>query len=259
MNNQKLIGAKLFALLLCLSSAAFANPWSKHSNLPKVEDQFRRLGGDPKSLYQAVYFLHQFGGREFFYHRDWTVRLRKLPSVFVIQDLNITTDELRLFAINLRLGTVDAFFSTHGTGKGLMKNTYKKASFFSNQPQSNLTPTGFHLIGEKMSFRENSWAFRLYGIEEEKNHHSLIRGILLHPSSYVKEEYGVTGNTLGCVGVSWSAWNDIEASLLPADSGSTFLYNYGPYEKRQAPTYVGENLMLKNLNQSQIKDDNYGY
>lgn len=151
---------------------------------------FRRMGGDPVALQQALCFLNKNKDKRFRakgtagYPMGMGITNQRYIT---INHLTKSSKELRLFVIDLEEGKIKAYKSAHGRGTEERKNgTFSK--YTSNEKDTWLSPRGFFLTGRKYIPQDQSgWdrAMRLHGLQAGVNDKSYERGIVMHPVKYV--------------------------------------------------------------------------
>lgn len=118
-------------------------------------------------------------------------------SVISIIDFTKTSDQKRLFVINLHTGRL--LFNTwvsHGRNSGL-----SKAALFSNEQSSYKSSLGFY-VTENTYQGKHGYSLRLKGEEAGINDRAEERGIVMHAADYVNESFiksrGYIGRSEGC-------------------------------------------------------------
>lgn len=118
-------------------------------------------------------------------------------SVISIIDFTKTSDQKRLFVINLNSGKL--LFNTwvsHGRNSGL-----SKAESFSNDRSSYKSSLGFY-VTENTYQGKHGYSLKLKGEETGFNDNAEGRGIVMHAADYVNESFikdrGYIGRSEGC-------------------------------------------------------------
>ncbi|MFM7839363.1 MAG: murein L,D-transpeptidase catalytic domain family protein, partial [Chitinophagaceae bacterium] len=141
----------------------------------------------------------------------------------------------RLFVIDLDLE--ELLFNTwvtHGRNSGALLPQY-----FSNKPRSKKSSLGFFVTGAPYN-GSNGYSLRLQGLEPGFNTNAGMRGIVVHGSRYVGEDYieqkGTVGRSLGCPAVP----AEISESLINTIKEGSCLFIYHP-----SPNYLLRSTILK--------------
>lgn len=253
------------------------------SSREKLMLNYKKLGGDPTALKQALCFYDKNKESTFeakgdpSKHKGITLGLK---NVITINDQNKESSTNRLFVLNLETNEVESYFTGHGYGKdkkavqdytpsnpGQFKyNPYLKAPEFSNTNASYLTPRGFFITGNRSSrvpSKEKSWPYimSLYGVQKGINDNSFLRTIYMHPflgtdnsklSSNMDNSPLLTSNpqslTKGCTNLPPEhASKIIDQIKGEGAKGGSLYYTYTPIEKEAGDDYCGgTGLMYKN-------------
>lgn len=248
------------SLLLLISSSAFAIPHDLYDN-------FEKLGGDPLSLRQALCFFNKHKDSYFYTNdEDYNYQISiEIERYIGIYDLTRPSTFKRFFVLDLETGLVESYQSGHGIGRDDRKNTIELASYFSNDFESYLTPTGFIISGNRY-YRRFDNGVRLHGIQEGINNNSLFRGVVLHyyskpegaPKASSDDEDPVlwgppTRSSLGCTQVTKMYWDEIAEIFMGGvetitpipNTGGALIYHYSPSERDLGEDYCGHNLLLE--------------
>lgn len=250
----------------------FAPQVSTHD---KLKENFAQAGGDPVALEQALCFLERNQDKTFLADRSATGHERGLrlnnKRYVTINDLTKDPGQKRLFVLDLETGEVHNYLSSHGGGTSEHgKNLWGRAPrYFSNEADSNLSPSGFFLTGNRYTPGDKDWNYgmRLHGVQKGLNDESYYRGIVLHSFKYTPN-----GRTQGCVGVKdertareimdmiksgeegtssmTETYTDQEGNeMIGYPQNHSLFYNFSPYEKEKRRAYCGNDpayeLMLK--------------
>ena len=119
-------------------------------------ENYLKLGGNPKAFFHATCFLDRFNGHKF----EMGSGKRKFVHLqgpqengsgcnFLINDYTKPSSKKRLFSINQCTGEVVVMPSAHGGGVGDERNSRDLPKHFSNSRGSNLSPTGFFILGKE--------------------------------------------------------------------------------------------------------------
>lgn len=192
-----------------LLAAAETVPWNQ------IETKFARLGGSAHALKQVRCFYDHLAFSEFnapkptdprFESRCYSHRTIGIGSTryFAIIDYTKSGLSRRFYLVDRETGKVEVFAVAHGRYKsghinifgGHLKNTLKRARYFSNEIDSNASSTGFFITGVKYS---GNWgkSLVLHGLEKGVNHNACERAIVIHGSDYVSLNSAL-GMSSGC-------------------------------------------------------------
>lgn len=252
----------LLLTLLSLQSFAFSEY--------EITENFTKLGGDEDAIAQALCFYSRYQGKKFKRKIDGKVRRTGKTRItnrdyIAIADLTKTSDFKRFFLVNLKTSEVRAYYSTHGSGnEDDIFNEPLFAEYFSNEHNSNLTPRGFHISGERIaSSRGWKWHMKLDGVEAGVNDNSRDRTVVFHSgvASYdsniikvrpgiassndedpvLRDRLGAQAMSNGCTTVS----KEHSEQIYAATGEGTLFYNFTPYEKEQGAYYCGSERLLR--------------
>jgi hypothetical protein len=134
------------------------------------------------------------------YHRLLDKGLLDKSGLLTIIDFSQPSSNKRLYVLDLNLGKI--LFHTyvaHGRKSGK-----EYATSFSNRNHSNKSSLGFY-ITQSTYTGADGYALRLMGLDRGFNDKAFARGVVLHGSWYVGEQYissnGLLGRSLGCPAV----------------------------------------------------------
>jgi len=112
----------------------------------------------------------------------------------------------RFYIINLRTGEVNAAYHvSHGSGSDPDNDGY--ATYFSNVPESKASSVGVYKTGEIYQGKYGI-SLRLHGLSPT-NSNVYKRGIVIHPSPYVKEANVKPGRSWGCMAFDYKVSGDV--------------------------------------------------
>lgn len=152
------------------------------------------------------------------------------PQYVAIVDYSAPSTKKRFYLINLRTGSVEKYYTSHGVGSGRSDYAYR----FSNRKDSRQTSLGFYLTGEVYQGSYGK-TLRMYGLQRS-NDQAYNRDIVMHGAWYASEDFissidPVTKKPRGRLGVSWGC---PAVSLSVADKtipllrgGSVILHYHG--------------------------------
>ncbi|MES2704368.1 MAG: murein L,D-transpeptidase catalytic domain family protein [Bacteroidota bacterium] len=153
-------------------------------------------------------------------------------DVITICDFSLASTEPRMWVIDLAQNKV--LFNTyvaHGQGSGDVF-----ATSFSNKMNSHQSSLGFYVTGDTYNGK-HGLQLRLNGMDQGFNHDALDRGVVVHGSKYVSEQYVQANNKLGrswgCPAVS----NELAKPIIQNIKGGTCLFIYSKDEKYQQTAY----------------------
>ena len=156
-------------------------------------------------------------------------------NILTIADFSKPSLVKRLFVIDLDLE--ELLFNTwvtHGRNSGTLLPQY-----FSNKPRSKKSSLGFFVTGVPYH-GSNGYSLRLQGLEPGFNTNAGMRGIVIHGSRYVGENYieqkGTVGRSFGCPAVP----AEISETLINTIKEGSCLFIYHP-----SPNYLHRSAILK--------------
>jgi hypothetical protein len=157
------------------------------------------------------------------YHRLLDKGLLDKSGLLTIIDFSQPSGNKRLYVLDLNLGRI--LFHTyvaHGRKSGK-----EYATSFSNRNHSNKSSLGFY-ITQSTYTGADGYALRLMGLDRGFNDKAFARGVVLHGSWYVGEQYissnGLLGRSLGCPAVPMEEHEQI----IDAIKEGTCLFMYYP-------------------------------
>ncbi len=184
------------ALIPALSHADFLS-WEE------VAAKFKNVGGSSKALAQVKCFFERHENTQFAAKRPQDARFESrcyshqtiglgVKRYFGVIDYTKSGFSRRFYLVDRQTGTIEVSAVAHGRYKagyinifnGPLKNTLKRARYFSNEIDSNASSTGFFIAGQQYS---GNWgkSLVLHGLEEGVNHNACERTIVFHGSDYV--------------------------------------------------------------------------
>ncbi len=231
---------------------------------------FRALGGDETAFYQLNCFRQRHQNTLFEVSSsasgyDGGVRINN-ECKHAINQQTTNSNRRRLFIIDFCTGVVEVMATGNGSS-----NTTRITQVFSNVPNSNRMPSGFHVTGQLHSTGK-SWSqgIKLHGVERGINDNSFDRGVVVHRGWYVNSDGRVTdpaqngqlsgyqGRSHGCPTVESSNYNYLKdifgvvgfenadwrepVAPRPRQGGGIF-YNYSPRERDLGASYCGTEVM----------------
>ncbi|MGZ3789986.1 MAG: murein L,D-transpeptidase catalytic domain-containing protein [Bacteriovorax sp.] len=227
-------------------------------------NNFLKIGGDPTALKQALCFFDK--------NKDSTFKAKGDPArgkgitlgnerFITINDQNKNSDHPRFFVLDLETNRVESYFTGHGSGQNKARtkflNTYEKATHFSNEGGSNLTPRGFFITGSTYNGTYGN-SMRLYGLQEGINDNSFLRTVVMHPFKGTEpqmqssdEDFRPITNlsqtmTKGCTDLSPKYAASIISRIKDKGTrGGSLYYTYTPTEKEAGDNYCGDDRLLK--------------
>jgi hypothetical protein len=153
-------------------------------------------------------------------------------NVLTICDFNLSSNEPRMWVIDLSKKKV--LFNTyvaHGQGSGDMF-----ATKFSNKMNSHQSSLGFYVTSEIYN-GSHGLQLRLKGMDEGFNDDALDRGVVVHGSKYVSEDYAMTngrcGRSWGCPAVA----ANLARPIINNIKGGSCLFIYANDEKYNSHAY----------------------
>lgn len=232
---------------------------------------FKKLGGDPTALNQALCFYDKNRSVNFDAAGDPSrkkgIKIQNQRYI-TINDLNKNYFDSRMYILDLDTGKVKTYFSAHGTGgnKGVAESG-SQATEFSNKDGSNATPRGFFITGSRIngsSDPKQRWKFsmKMHGLQEGVNDRSYSRAVVMHSFPDVTNDVATSEDekpvlktdpfpfylSKGCTMIGPKVANEIVDTIKAPNnsSGGSLYYNYTPIEKSRGDSYCGdENLMKK--------------
>lgn len=166
----------VFSLIMFLSANAFATNFRAYDHL----DPHHIIPDEP--LQKAV---------EYF---DKNKSLLTNQKVMTVIDYSQHSGEKRFYVIDMISGEVEDLVVAHG--KGSDSNHDGLATLFSNLPQSYATSLGFYITSTTY-MGENGYSLRLDGMSAT-NSNARKRAIVIHPASYVSDNFPQQGRSWGC-------------------------------------------------------------
>ncbi len=152
-----------------------------------ISENAQKLGASREAISQALCFHQKHIGKTKFYKK---IRGKLTSSTIitndnflVVQDFTQTALDQRFYLINLKTNEVQSYYSAHGSGNFPQHFNWPTiAEYFSNTPNSNLTPQGFMISGERLESKRGwKWTMKFDGVEVGLNDNSRDREIVFHP------------------------------------------------------------------------------
>lgn len=236
-----------------------------------LKNNFKKLGGDPVALEQALCFYDKNRSINFNAAGDPSrskgIKIQNQRYI-TINDLNKSSLKARMYVLDLETGQVKSYFSGHGIGG---KNGVAESSMdnvvTSNKESSYATPRGFFITGSRVngsSDPQQRWTFsmKLHGLQKEVNDKAYSRAVVMHafpgmdPTSLSSDEekpnvdYRPMSYAMswGCTMIAPPVANEIINTIKAPNnnSGGSLYYNYSDVEKSRGESYCGdEKLMTK--------------
>lgn len=150
------------------------------------------------------------------------------PQYVAIVDYSAPSTQRRFYFINLRTGSVEKYYTSHGIGSGQGNYAYK----FSNTKDSRQTSLGMYLTGEVYTGSYGK-TLRMYGLQRS-NDQAYNRDIVVHGAWYVGEDFinstdPKTGLARGRLGLSWGCPAlslSMAEKLIPYLKGGSLIFHY---------------------------------
>jgi hypothetical protein len=121
---------------------------------------------------------------------------RMREDVMGIIDFRLPADARRLFLVNLKDGSVNAFYVAHGLGSGQSL----RPRYFSNQMNSDMSAVGSYIAANQYDDGDFSGSVRLHGLDPT-NSCAFWRAIVIHEADYVNPDRAPRGlrASNGCI------------------------------------------------------------
>jgi hypothetical protein len=220
-------------LLCCLAHLSFRLPAPQRPGLPlscilplvsvmpasgisEWLEEYDELHLDSAGLSEQAFVMAVKG-----YTRLLEKGLLDKDGLLTIIDFSQSSKNKRLYVLDL-------------AGERLLFNTYvahgrrsggEFATSFSNRNHSNKSSLGFYVTKDTYTM-EDGYALRLDGMDKGFNDKALARGIVLHGSWYVNEQFlsvhGLLGRSLGCPAVPMEDHEQIIDSIK--EGSCVFMY-----------------------------------
>lgn len=182
----------LMTVLTLMSGSVFASAEGRAPSRPSTVDlsEFDHL--DPRGivperpLRQALTYFKQ--NRSAFPNQKY----------MVIVDFTKHSREKRMFVINLRSGSVNAYATSHGRGSD--PGHTGRATRFSNSNRSHMSSLGFYRTAEPYVGKHGP-SLRMDGLSPT-NSQARRRAIVVHGARYVSNTRGAWGRSHGCPAVA---------------------------------------------------------
>lgn len=144
-------------------------------------------------------------------------------EILTIIDFSLSAKTKRLWVIDLAKNIV-LFHSlvAHGKNSG-----EEFANDFSNKRDSHKSSLGFYLTGETYNGK-HGLSMKLDGIEKGLNDNARTRGVVVHASNYVSEEYVQKTNRLGRSQGCPALPKNLSANIINIIKNKSCLYIYHP-------------------------------
>lgn len=231
---------------------------------------FKKLGGDPIALTQALCFYDKNRSVNFEASGDPSrkkgIKIQNQRYI-TINDLNKSYFNSRMFVLDMDTGKVKTYYSAHGSGgnKGVAESG-AFAEEFSNKDGSYATPRGFFITGARVngsSDPQQRWKFsmKMHGLQEGVNDKSYARAVVMHSFPDVTNDVATSDDekpvlktdpypfylSKGCTMVGPKVANEIIDTIKAPNtsSGGSLYYNYTPIEKSRGESYCGDEGLLK--------------
>lgn len=144
-------------------------------------------------------------------------------DILTIIDFSLSSKNKRLWVIDLAKNII-LYHSlvAHGKNSG-----EEFANDFSNQKDSHKSSLGFYITGETYNGK-HGLSMKLDGIEKGLNDNARTRGVVVHASNYVSEEYVQKTNRLGRSQGCPALPKDLSANIINIIKNKSCLYIYHP-------------------------------
>ncbi len=230
----------------------------------KLFKNYKKLGGDPKAFAHVMCFFKKHQASLFKGGHGRKLKIKEKCKI-IINDYTKTSNKKRLFILNRCTGKVQAMQSSHGKGGGAGSgtNSTSTASYISNKPNTNLSPSGFFIMGgwHRTSKPWNP-GIKMHGLQKGINDNSYRRGIVFHRSQNSRTAYcgggiassddsnpqlsgGNCGRTHGCIGIPPTNWQVAKDDILGERDGGALLYTYSKNEAAKSSSYCGGDNLWK--------------
>lgn len=237
----------------------------------ELKENYKKLGGDPVALQQALCFYDKNRGINFEAAGDPSrkkgIKIQNQRYI-TINDMNKSYFKSRMFILDLETGKVKTYYSSHGAGgkKGVPESDAGTVET-SNLDGSNASPRGFFITGSRIngsSDPKQRWKFsmKLHGLQEGVNDRSYSRAVVMHSFPDVTNDVASSDDekpslrtdpypfylSQGCTMVGPKVADEIVDTIKAPNnsSGGSLYYNYSSVEKSRGDSYCGdENLMKK--------------
>lgn len=197
---------KLFKLGLLgwIASVGYAS--AAYLSWDDLAHRFERVGGSPMAFEHVRCFLDNYDQARFepfaplnpnFNRRCYDHGPISLGTdrYALIIDYTLPNDRHRLFLIDRLQGTITTSAVAHGKyDAGILnrrlrhnRNSVLQSRYFSNEEDSNASPSGFHIAGQEYEGRFGD-SIVLFGLEEGINHNSCERTIVIHSHLMVSRD-----------------------------------------------------------------------
>ena len=244
----------------------------------KLFNNFVKLKGNPKAFFHALCFYKKHK-EKMFEQNGGDLKIDPKNCHILINDYTKSSTQKRFYSLNICPpekggGEVLVMPSSHGGGKGNKTNDKGIARHFSDKPGTNLSPTGFLIIGQQYRGKA-PWkpGIKLHGLQNAEegvdknrfmgNRNTYARGVVLHKSKNFKRDYcegsisssreqrpilngEKCGRTHGCLGVPSTSWDFIDKHLKGKEEKNglvtgPLLYTFGPKQANKPMNYCGGN------------------
>lgn len=237
----------------------------------ELKTNYKKLGGDPTALEQALCFYDKNRGVNFDAAGDPSrkkgIKIQNQRYI-TINDMNKSYFQSRMFILDLETGKVKTYYSSHGAGgkKGVPESDAGTVET-SNIDGSNASPRGFFITGSRIngsSDPKQRWKFsmKLHGLQEGVNDRSYSRAVVMHSFPDVTNDVASSDDekpslrtdpypfylSQGCTMIGPKVADEIVDTIKAPNnsSGGSLYYNYSSVEKSRGDSYCGdENLMKK--------------
>lgn len=241
----------IFAAAVLFNVSASANvSWSV------IEQNIRKAGGDLKAFSHMRCFVEELRDKRFpmkwnsnsSYSSDRcspmeTLELGEKRYMSLI-DYNKSAAVRRMYIIDLKTGAVKPMGVAHGRYKSgyfrfrtkYLKNSTRRARYFSNTPGSNAPSSGFFMAGQEY-YGKFGRSLVLHGLEEGINDNACSRAVVIHKHRLVSKRRAYVMSS-GCPMVSHSNIDGVINALKGEQSGikltesGGLVFIYGPREKK---------------------------
>ncbi|TNE96677.1 MAG: hypothetical protein EP326_12910 [Deltaproteobacteria bacterium] len=224
----------------------------------KLFKNYKKLGGDSKAFSHVMCFFKKHQSSSFKGGHGRKLKIKEKCKI-IINDYTKSSSQKRLFILNRCTGKVSAMQSSHGVGggSGSGTNSLANASYISNKPNTNLSPSGFFIMGG-WHHTNKLWnpGIKMHGLQKGINDNSYRRGIVFHRAMNSRSGYcggglatsdqsspklsgGVCGRTHGCIGIPPTNWQVAKDDILGERDGGALLYTYSKNEAAKSASYCG--------------------
>ena len=228
------------------------NPKLVKKRESKLYADFRRKGGDPVALKQAICFMEK-NQKTKFQVDSAAGNSAKIGSKckIVLNDFSKSTGSVfrknKMYRINRCTGKIDVSYVAQGSG-GVGDTAHRKKN--ANEDDSGATLRGFHLLGGKHDSGKYK-GIKIHGLQKGINNRSYKKSVVIHRGEWTTNND--SGHSLGCPATTQGVLNDLKKNFMGSEGGSSngdtvkgiLMYNYTKTEKKKGKSYCGDTLWKK--------------